>query len=549
MAEKGFFLPGLPRWLAAGDRQNIWQKHCGKWPVLLTAIQAINDRGRADMGIYLNPGNEQFKASANSELYVDKTELITYTNSRIGKERPLICSSRPRRFGKTMAITMLAAYYSKGCHSEQLFAGLRISQNEFFKTHLNQYHVIFLDIQWMYGNALEEMKRNPSVQVISYIQEEVIAELRKAFPGCVKDSDVSLPSVLANINAQEKEQFIIIIDEWDCLFREDKNNEKLQKEYINLLWGLFKGAPSGAFLKLAYITGILPIKKYGTQSALNNFREHTMVSPRQMAEYVGFTETEVKELCKICRMPFGEMQRWYDGYYFEAAGHVYSPNSVIEAVDSRKFGNYWSGTETYEGLKMYIAMDFDGLRQLVVDMLGGQRCSIDVESFQNDITSFHSADDVVTLLIHMGYLAYDSKEEKVFIPNEEVRGVFLRAVKNDGWEEVTKAIKTSEALLQATLSMDEKAVAQMVQEVHMQNTSSLAYNNEISLSSVIALAYYTACKDYTIIRELPAGNGFADMVFLPRRASSKPALVLELKWDKTAEGAISRLRKRTMFLH
>lgn len=496
------------------------------------------------MGIYLNPGNDQFMVSVNSELYVDKTELIKYTNSRIGKDRPLICSSRPRRFGKTMAVTMLAAYYSKGCHSEKLFEGLRIGQDESFKIYLNKQNVIFLDIQWMYGNALEEMKRDSSVKIVSYIQEQVIAELKEMYPECVRDTDISLPAVLAKINALTKEQFIIIIDEWDCLFREDKNNEKLQREYINLLRGLFKGTPSGAFLKLAYITGILPIKKYGTQSALNNFREHTMVSPRHMAKYIGFTETEVKSLCKEYDMPFKEMQRWYDGYYFEKVGHVYSPNSVIEAVDSREFGNYWSGTETYESLMTYIAMDFDGLRQLVVDMLGGCRCSIDVESFQNDITSFNSADDVITLLIHMGYLAYDNKTKEVFIPNEEVRSVFLRAIKNDGWNEVIKAINASEALLKATLTMDERTVEKMIQEVHLQNSSSHVYNNEISLSSIIALAYYSACKDYTLIREMPAGNGFADMVFLPKRTSLNPALVLELKWNKTAEGAISQIKRQ-----
>lgn len=496
------------------------------------------------MGIYLNPGNDQFMVSVNSELYVDKTELIKYTNSRIGKDRPLICSSRPRRFGKTMAVTMLAAYYSKGCHSEKLFEGLRIGKDESFKIYLNKQNVIFLDIQWMYGNALEEMKRDSSVKIVSYIQEQVIAELKEMYPECVRDTDISLPAVLAKINALTKEQFIIIIDEWDCLFREDKNNEKLQREYINLLRGLFKGTPSGAFLKLAYITGILPIKKYGTQSALNNFREHTMVSPRHMAKYIGFTETEVKSLCKEYDMPFKEMQRWYDGYYFEKVGHVYSPNSVIEAVDSREFGNYWSGTETYESLMTYIAMDFDGLRQLVVDMLGGCRCSIDVESFQNDITSFNSADDVITLLIHMGYLAYDNKTKEVFIPNEEVRSVFLRAIKNDGWNEVIKAINASEALLKATLTMDERTVEKMIQEVHLQNSSSHVYNNEISLSSIIALAYYSACKDYTLIREMPAGNGFADMVFLPKRTSLNPALVLELKWNKTAEGAISQIKRQ-----
>lgn len=496
------------------------------------------------MGIYLNPGNEPFTAAINSELYVDKTELITYTNSRIGKDRPLICSSRPRRFGKTMAVTMLTAYYSKGCRSEKLFARFKIRQNVSFHKHLNNHNVILMDIQWMYGNALEEIQRNPSVKIVSYFQEQVIAELKKEHPDCVKDTDLSLPSVLAKINAQTKEQFIIIIDEWDCLFREDKNNAALQKEYINLLRGLFKGAPSGAFLKLAYITGILPIKKYGTQSALNNFREHTMVSPRQMADYIGFTEAEVKALCKEHHMSFEEMQRWYDGYFFEASGHIYCPNSVIEAIDSGEFGNYWSQTETYESLLVYIAMDFDGLKQFIVNMLAGQTCSTDVYSFQNDLTSFNSSDDVLTLLIHMGYLAYDNKQKTVFIPNEEVRGAFLRAIKNDGWNEVIKAIHASEELLKATLSMNETAVAQMIQEVHMRNSSSIVYNNEISLSSVIALAYYSACRDYTLIREMPAGNGFSDMVFLPKPTSSKPALILELKWDKTANGAVSQIKDK-----
>ncbi len=157
------------------------------------------------------------------------------------------------------------------------------------------------------------------------------------------------------------------------------------------------------------------------------------------------------------------------------------------------------------------------LRQFIVDMLAGQRCSVDVESFQNDITSFRSADDVITLLIHMGYLAYDNKAKQVFIPNGEVRGVFLQAIKNDGWDEVIKAINVSEALLKATLAMDEKAVAQMIQmiqEVHMKHTASLVYNNGISLGSVVALAYYSACKDYILVKEMPAGNGFADMVFI-----------------------------------
>ena len=313
---------------------------------------------------------------------------------------------------------------------------------------------------------------------------------------------------------------------------------------INFLRSLFKGGPADRFVKLAYITGILPIKKYGTQSALNNFRELTMTSPGGIAKYIGFTEAEVKVLCKEHDMPFTEMKKWYDGYYLNRVGHVYSPNSVMEAINNEEFQNYWSQTETYESLKVYIEMDFDGLKQRIVEMLGGARIKIEVGSFQNDMTTFHCADDVLTLLIHLGYLAYDSKTEKAFIPNEEVRSAFVLAIRNRGWDEVYKAIENSEKLLKATLAMNETAVAKMLQDVHMQNSSSLVYNNEVSLASIIQLAYYTAAKEYTIIRELPAGEGFADMVFIPKRTSKKPALVVELKWDKSAEGAISQIKDK-----
>ena len=369
-------------------------------------------------------------------------------------------------------------------------------------------------------------------------------ELRQEYPQYVNEKENSVAATLANISQETKKKFIIIIDEWDCVFREDKENLALQSEYINFLRSLFKGGPADRFVKLAYITGILPIKKYGTQSALNNFRELTMTSPGGIAKYIGFTEAEVKVLCKEHDMPFTEMKKWYDGYYLNRVGHVYSPNSVMEAINNEEFQNYWSQTETYESLKVYIEMDFDGLKQRIVEMLGGARIKIEVGSFQNDMTTFHCADDVLTLLIHLGYLAYDSKTEKAFIPNEEVRSAFVLAIRNRGWDEVYKAIENSEKLLKATLAMNETAVAKMLQDVHMQNSSSLVYNNEVSLASIIQLAYYTAAKEYTIIRELPAGEGFADMVFIPKRTSKKPALVVELKWDKSAEGAISQIKDK-----
>lgn len=496
------------------------------------------------MGLYLNPGNESFASLVKSDTYVDKTGLISYMNGLIGKEKHLIASSRPRRFGKTIAVKMLTSYYSRGCDSREIFSGLEIAKDASFEQHLNQYDVISLDIQWLRGIALEKMRNREDITVLGYLQSEVLRELRQEYPQYVEEKESSLAAALASINVETKRQFVIIIDEWDCVFREDKDNVTLQSEYINFLRGLFKGGPADEFLKLAYITGILPIKKYGTQSALNNFRELTMVSPGGIAEYIGFTEAEVRGLCEKSDMPFEEMQKWYDGYYFNKAGHIYSPNSVMEAIDNEEFQNYWSQTETYESLKMYIDMNFDNLKQMVVEMLGGNRCKVFTQAFQNDMTNFKSASDVLTLLIHLGYLAYDNKTREVFIPNEEVRDTFVLSIMDGGWDAVYKAIQDSEKLLKATIAGDEATVEKMIQNVHMQSSSSLVYNNEVSLASVIQVAYYTAAKDYTLIRELPAGEGFADMVFLPKRGTKKPALMVELKWDKSADGAINQIKDK-----
>lgn len=490
------------------------------------------------MGVYLNPGNDAFRESQNSEIYVDKSMLIAYTNKVLETEQKYICVSRPRRFGKSMAAKMLAAYYDKSCDSRKMFQTLRIASDPSFERQINQSSVLYLDISWFRATAENGGK------AVDILQKETICELRSFFPEYVSDSDTSLPLVLANINNGTGEKFVIIIDEWDCLFREDKFDEKAQQAYIGLLRGLFKSGPSNKFIKLAYLTGILPIKKYGSQSALNNFKEFTMVNPGVLAEYAGFTEHEVRKLCEQYHMDFEEAKHWYDGYYFSQTGSIYSPRSVVEAMLCNEFGNYWTGTETYEALKMYIDMDFDGLKDAILLMLGGSRCKINPQKFQNDMTSVKSRDDVITLLIHLGYLAYDAKKQEAFIPNQEVSDEFEIAIEDGGWGEIANALKTSDNLLNATIRGDADMVAETLNKVHDANTSVLAYNNELSLSCAITIAYYSARKDYTLIREFPTGKGFADIVFLPRRQSDKPAMIIELKWDQQAEGAISQIKKR-----
>lgn len=250
------------------------------------------------------------------------------------------------------------------------------------------------------------------------------------------------------------------------------------------------------------MTGILPIKKYNSESALNNFDEFTMTSPAMLAEYVGFTEAEVKSLCKEYEMDIEEARRWYDGYAFPRISHVYSPNSVIKAMLRGEFSNYWTSTVAYESLKGYISMNYDGLKDAIVRMLAADRCRVNINTYENDMTSFKSKDDVLTMLIHWGYLAYDSRKREVYIPNEEVREAFVQAVENSGWTAVAEAIEKSEALLRATWNKEEARVAAGIDEVHEANTSIFAYNDENALSCVITLVYYHTINDYTLIREV-----------------------------------------------
>ena len=489
------------------------------------------------MGIYLNPGNKNFWKAIRSEIYVDKTELIGYTNRYLNTREQFICVSRPRRFGKSMTLEMLAAYYSLGCDSEELFRGYKIEKHATFKEHLNRYDVIFLNMQRFLSRAKNQ-------EVTEYLEKVVIAEIRQAYGELFSEQETNLAAALEQIYAATERQFIFLIDEWDCIMREEKEAEALQKHYLDFLRNLLKDQP---YVALAYMTGILPVKKYGSHSALNMFAEYSMTNQYVFEEYTGFTENEVKELCERYHMDFEMTSSWYDGYRFKRFQHVYNPKSVVETMRCRDFSNYWTSTETYEALKIYMDMDFDGLRGDIVRMLGGGRVKVNTHSFQNDMHTFKTRDDVLTLLIHLGYLAYDSDSREVYIPNGEIIEEFENAMSAGGWQEIMRILKASEKLLEDTLSCNEESVAEGLDRAHTEAASILSYNDENSLGCAIGLAYYSARKDYKIIRELPSGHGFADVVFLPLPRTGKPAIIVELKYGKSAGEAVRQIKERQYF--
>lgn len=490
------------------------------------------------MGIYVNRGNESFARARQSRIYVDKTGLIEYTNEVLRTEQRYICNSRPRRFGKSMAAGMLAAYYVKGYDSRELFEGLKIAGEPSFEKHLNQYDVIHLDMAYLL------VQNKSAADAVAFMQKCVIDELKEIYPGVLTEEDQALPFALSKVNNAAGARFVIIIDEWDAIFREHETDQEGQQEYMRLLRGLFKGEQSKDFVALAYITGILPIKRYSSESALNNFKEFTMLNPKRLSEYIGFTEAEVRKLCGTYHMDFQETARWYDGYAFRRLKHIYNPNSVVNAMLDGEYDNYWSNTVSYESLREYISLNFEGLRDMVVQMFAGARCMVDINTFQNDMTSFKSRDDVLTALIHLGYLAYDADTREAYVPNEEVRTAFTRAVMDTGWEPVVQAVRDSDRLLKATWNKDADLVAEGIDRVHRENTAILQYNNENALSCVITLAYYNAVNEYTLIREMPSGKGYADIVFLPRKYSAKPAMVVELKYGESAQSAVAQIKGR-----
>lgn len=490
------------------------------------------------MGIYVNPGNKAF-AEIDDADYVDKTGLIELINQTIGTKNKLTCISRPRRFGKSFAAKMLTAYYDCSCDSHKFFDGKKIAGSEGYEKHLNQYSVIYLDITGFISIAKREeipLKKVPGM-IVKAIYDELLG-IDEELP-----ADKGLEACMIRfVEKANGRKIVFIIDEWDAVIREAKDDPITQETYLNLLRGWFKNSNfTPIAVAAAYMTGILPIKKDGSQSAISDFKEFSMIKPRQYGEFVGFTEEEVRKRCMEKNMDFDTMKQWYDGYSFQDVGSVYNPNSVMEAIANNDFDSYWTETSAAEGLLQYISKDYNGLTKTIAELVGGVEVTVNTTGFANDLTTFRGKDDVLTLMIHLGYLSYNAETKAVRIPNEEIKLEFQKAVREVKHEETKKRLVESEQLFFDTIHKNEAAVAEQIERIHMEETVPLHYNKEDSLRSVIKLAYYTYRDHYIQLEELPGGEGYADVVYLPRKDSDWPTLVIELKWNKTAEGAIEQI--------
>ena len=504
------------------------------------------------MGTYLNPGNGGFARIANNE-YVDKTGMIGLLNKAIGTTKNLTCISRPRRFGKSYAAQMLCAYYDATCDSHELFEKYSISKDPSYEQHLNKYHVIDLDIT---NFISESRKEGLSLREIPMqISDALRREVEEILPDVTKKK--SLNDVLIELVNRTGKKIVFVLDEWDSIIREPDTDEEAQRRYLNLLRGWFKNnnfTPKA--VAAAYMTGILPIKKDSSQSAISDFQEYSMLDPQDFAVYVGFTEEEVQKLCRLHGRNFTAIKRWYDGYTVGDRHSVYNPYSVMQALDTGKIKSYWKKTSAAEALMTYIDMDQDGLQEDIARLIAGESIVVDPDFFQNDVKTFTCKDDVLTLLIHLGYLtyeevtdSYDDDEEDVltglaWIPNEEVRSEFDMILRKAKHKSLVELVRKSDQLLRDTIAGNAERVAAAIQDVHDSSYAPTFYNHEQSLRYVVKMAYISCVDQYARMEELPSGHGIADVVFLPKRRSTLPAIIVELKWNREAEGAIAQVQDR-----
>ena len=500
------------------------------------------------MGTYINRGNIEFRDIVQNE-YVDKSSIIPLINYTLNSENRYSCVTRCRRFGKSMAAKMLCAYYDKSCDSRELFAGLKAAADKSFDTYLNKYSVIYLDVTSF--TARPELRTT----IVRAIQQEIMYELKETFPDVRYKENSDLMDVLASIHNATGEKFFFIIDEWDAICREFPGRQKLKgdpstitptilDEYVMLLRRLFKTQDSDRIFAGAYLTGILPIKKYNTESALNNFCEYSMIDPAFLASCYGFTEEEVQTLAKRYNVSMESLKMWYDGYKVGRAKSIYNPYSVMKALQRGTCKSYWTTTGAYDSVITYIQMNYDGLKDDIIRMLAGERVYVNTSKFQNDMHIVRSKNDVFTVLIHLGYLAYDDDQRQCYVPNKEVADEFLNAVEDTSWTRLVDTITASQRLLDATLARNEQAVAQAIDLAHDEQTSILSYNDENSLACVLTMAYIWARNEYIIHREYATGKGYADLVMIPRSNVSKPALVIELKFNHSADTAIDQIKRK-----
>ena len=483
------------------------------------------------MGLYLNSDSilKKYTRLYKNEYFVDKSLIINQINKLIGSFDVYLCVTRPRRFGKTSLINMLGAYYSKAADSSQIFDTLKISQANGYREHLNKYNVISISFNEIPDNlkTYDQYINN----ITNQVKKEVISEFNL--------TDIEESDSLKRVLQKSKQQFIFLLDEWDYIFN---NNlfEESQDKFLEFLRNLLKDE---SYVELCYMTGVLPIKKYSSGSALNMFDEFTFLKDRKFGEYFGFTEDEVLDLCEQNKyMDFKKLEEWYNGYTTARGIKIYNPRSVVKALKNDYCESYWTNTGAMDEVSQYLKYNVLEIRDDVIKMVSGQEIDITIdEEFRAGQGTPKTKEEIYSAMIVLGFLSYNDGYLK--IPNKELMIEFEKALRDKSFGYVSEIIENSRTMLKATVNKDTKTVEKILHDIHNSEIPILQYNDENSLSCVITLAYLSARDTYRVEREEKTGKGYADFTFHPRRKNDT-AFIVELKKDEVPEVAINQIREK-----
>lgn len=480
------------------------------------------------MAVYLNSNcaYEDFKMLRNDEFFVDKSSIIEKVSKRINTKNRYLCITKPRRFGKTSILNMLGAYYGISYDSSAMFSDLNISKHPNYMTHLNKYNVINISLNNLPENG------DSFENYINLIKETLRDDLKEAYPELKNKIFHKITDLLTATN----EKFIFIIDEWDYIFSHELYTE-YQRDFLEFLRDLLKDRP---YVALVYMTGVLPIKQYSTGSALNMFKEYTMLNDPTMGEYFGFTETEIEMLCrKQTDVTLGEISEWYNGYQTKSGERIYNPKSVICALEDGTCQSYWTRTGRMDEVLFFLKYNIAEVRDDVIKMVNHIPVKIEI---QKEYTAGQenpaNRKEIYGAMIIYGLLSYHDGELR--IPNKELMIEFENALEDNEFGYVAELVQNSNAILEATLNKQEDTVASYLHNIHNSELPILKYNDENSLACVVTLAYLSARNKYRIEREEKSGKGYADFLFYPRR-KKLPGIIIELKADSSPETALKQI--------
>lgn len=487
------------------------------------------------MPYFLNSINEvnQFSKMTKEKFFVDKSNLIKEINNFVGTASQYICITRPRRFGKTLNAMMLASYYSKNSDFKPVFDNLNISNEESYLEHLNKHNVIYFTF-----NEIPRINCTYEEFINSYI-DDLKKELKETFKTVNFEESKSLSKILKQIYDQTNQGFIFIIDEWDYIFNNKLFSDFERENFLQFLKDLLKDKP---YVELAYMTGVLPIAKYSSGSALNMFVEFNIINDYKYDSFFGFTTNEVENLCsKQNKLLLENLKDWYNGYITCNNLQIYNPRSVVLALSQGVCQSYWTNTGPMDEILHYVSNDIDTVKNDIIQMTAGIPVEIKLKGYGAEQIELTNRNQILSAMTIFGFLSYCN--EKLMIPNKELRIKFDEALEDKSMGAVSELIFKSNEMLNATLRKDTETMAKIIQEAHDLNVPIIKYNDENSLACIITLVYLSARSKYNIVREMPTGIGFADFIFFPID-KSKPAFILELKKDSTPDKALQQIKEK-----